>query len=299
LSRSQNNRAREADILWKIGSVYRKRNRWEEALSYLEDSKNQYENDSPGLAWCWINEGLIRSSQGQYDDAIEAFNYGLEIGENRQYDRIVAASTLNMGIIDAIRGEFDKATLLFNTCVNSYEQLDRPVQKAFALHNLGLCFTATLNYPSALDAFEQSVTIAQGNGDLILTALNYVHKAAVYLELNDRTLVASYCARALDTFKEIDYPLGVAETYKVLGRLYTQKQDWATADGLLSESMRLCQQYQKPLGVAEVQREIGKLYLAQNELDLARTTLDAARVQFETLGAGHDAHVTSELISAL
>jgi tetratricopeptide (TPR) repeat protein len=150
-----------------------------------------------------------------------------------------------------------------------------------------------------LDAFEKSITIAQEKGDLILTASNYVHKAVVYLALNDRTLVATYCARALDTFKEVDYPLGIAETYKILGQLYSQKQDWATALGLLNESLRLCQQYEDPLGIAEVNREIGKLYKAQNKIEMAGETLKTAREQFVNLGAQHDVAVTDKLLDTL
>jgi tetratricopeptide (TPR) repeat protein len=298
LARSQNNTEREAYTLWKLGGVYRKRNRWVEALSYLAESKKHQAEGSEGLAWCWMNEGLIKSSQGFYTEAIEAFTYGLEIGERLHHDRIVAAATMNMGIIDIIQGNFEKATLLFYNCIGSYDQLDKPKQKAFALHNLGLCFTAVANYASALDAFEKSITIAQDISDLILTSLNYVHKAAVYLALNDLTLVATYCARALDTFNEVDYPLGIAETYKVLGQLYTKKQDWATAQGLLNESLRLCQQYEKPLGIAEVNREIGKLYIAQNKTEMARETLQTAHEQFLQLNAQHDATVTKKLLEA-
>ncbi|MDA0712080.1 MAG: tetratricopeptide repeat protein [bacterium] len=299
LSRSQNDTRRQADILWKLGSVNRKRNRWEDALSYLGDSKVLQEPQSTGLAWCWINEGLIKSSLGRYDEAIEAFDFGLEIGEKRQSDRIIAAANMNKGIIDSIRGDFERAARLFTTCVSTYEQLDRPTQKAFAFHNLGMCYSATSNHPNALDAFEKSIHIALETGDLILTALNYVHKAAVYLELNDRTIVASYCARALDTFREVDYPLGVAETYKILGRLYTLKEDWATAQGLLAESLRLCEQYEKPLGVAEVRREMGKLYFAQGEMDSARSALESAHAQFDILGARREVFVTLELLRTL
>ena len=206
---------------------------------------------------------------------------------------------MNKGIIDSIRGDFERAARLFTTCVSTYEQLDRPTQKAFAFHNLGMCYSATSNHPNALDAFEKSIHIALETGDLVLTALNYVHKAAVYLELNDRTIVASYCARALDTFREVDYPLGVAETYKILGRLFTLKEDWATAQGLLAESLRLCEQYEKPLGVAEVRREMGKLYFAQGEMDSARSALESAHAQFDILGARREVFVTLELLRTL
>ena len=97
----------------------------------------------------------------------------------------------------------------------------------------------------------------------------------------------------------MDYPLGIAEVYKVLGRLFTRKRDWTTARGLLEESLRLCEEYDNPLGAAEARRELGALYAARNDPDAARRSLEAAREQFEGLGARHDVEATRELLSAL
>ena len=139
---------------------------------------------------------------------------------------MVADATLNLGTLANIQGDFQQAVLLYQTSLALFEQLENIGSIAIIHHNLGMSYTAQQNWAQALDTFEKSLEMAQEKGDLILTALNYVHKAVVYLELNDRTLVATYCARSLDTFREVDYPLGIAETYKVLGRLYTQTQEF-------------------------------------------------------------------------
>jgi tetratricopeptide (TPR) repeat protein len=170
---------------------------------------------------------------------------------------------------------------------------------AQAYHNLGKCFAAKENWTQALDAYEKSLEISQDQGNLMQSAINYVNKAAVYLELSDMTLTATYCARAVDVFREVDYPLGVAEAYKVLGQMFTRKQEWVTAQGLLEESLRICEEYDNPLGVAETCRSLGLLHQTRSETDSARTSLEQARDQFQSLGALHDVETTSELIAAL
>lgn len=291
----------EAQLKWKLGRVFRKRNRWEQAIEYIHESQALYEKlqDTAGLARCLTSEGAIFFTRGQFAEAIDNFQQALQIGEQTDNQRLAASATSNLGTCAAIRGDFEQATTYYNNSLVLYEQLNVPNQIAQLLHNMGLCQVPRQNWAQALDMFEKSLTISQEQGHIVLTALNFVHKAQVYIALNDHTLVASYCARALDTFQEVDYPLGIAETYKVLGRLYTKKQDWATAYGLLSESLRLCQQYEKPLGIAEVQRELGRLYSAQDNTSQARSTLEIAREQFATLGARYEVRITEELLNTL
>ena len=299
LARSQAQKEREADLLWKIGRVLRKRNRWDEALTFIEESRQGYAPNTPGLAWCWINEGLIRASQGRYDDATQAYEYALEIGEQINVNRIVSAATLNLGIISSIQGDFDRALLQYQSSLSIYEQLDAQESIARTYHNIGICHIAQSNWAGALDAFEKSLAIAHEAGSMILTAVNYIEKAAVYLELKDTSIVATYCAQAIDICREVDYPLGIAEAYRVLGKMYTAKSDRVTAHSLLTESLTLCERYDDPLAQAETRREIGRLHISTNALEEARDILETARDQFTALGAQHDIEVTQNLIDGL
>lgn len=290
-----------ADLYWKIGRVCRKRNQWNKALENIQKSRTLYEaaESKKGIGRTLISEGLLQSSLGNYQASSDAYFEAIAIAEDIQDNYLVSDASVNLGILASIQGNFERALRLFENSIPYYEQLNKPLSIARTYHNIGLCQTAQKHWPEALDAYEKSFSIAEEAGDLILTALIYVHKAVVYLSLNDLTVVATYCLKALDICKEVDYPLGIAETYKVLGKLYTQKQDWATARGLLNESLNLCEQYKKPLGIAETQRELGLLYHAQNDFEQARVYLTQALSGFRSLGAQHDVSVTENLIENL
>lgn len=301
VAKNQHNQKAEATLLWKIGRVLRKRNRWDESLLHVRESRQIRETiqDSPGLAWCWISEGINHFNQGLYPQAIEVYQRALEIGHQINDRRIISSATMNLGVLATIKGDFELALLHYQNSLSLYEQLNSLGPMSQTYHNLGMCYKARAHWPEALDMFEKSLAIALDRGDMIMSALNYIHKAEVYLVLHDLTLTTTYCAQAVDICREIDYPLGIAEAYRVLGSAFTQKGNLATALGLLTESLQLCQQYQDRLGQAETKRVLGKLYVARNDKEEARLWFENARNQFELLGATHDVTITRQLLENL
>lgn len=294
-------RASEGTLRWKLGRVYRKRNLWDEAITQVQESRKIHETleNQTGQAQCWNSEGLIYFSQGNYANAEEAYHFAIQQSEAIGDQRIASGASMNLGILANIRGDFGRALLLYQNSLTVYEQSDSREAMARAYHNIGICYSAQSNWPAALDAFEKSLDIALTAGHLILSAVNYIEKASVFLELNDTSVAATYCAQAIDICKEVDYPLGVAEAYRVLGKMYTAKGDYSTAHSLLTESLNLCDQYNDPLAHAETRRQIGILHISTNETEQARNTLETARQEFETLGAQHDAQITQNLIDTV
>lgn len=300
-ARRLKDRGAEANLLWRIGRVYRKRNRWEEALDHLHKGQSIFQaaGDVPGVARCLISEGIVNFERGDYPSATEAYRQALETGERIDDRRLVADATLNLGILATIRGDLDDALGHYRSSLSLFEQVESPGALARTYHNLGMCFIAREGWTEALDAFEKSLEISQKQGNLRQSAMTYVQKAAVYLELSDATVAATYCAKALDIFQKVDFPLGVAEVHKVLGSLFTRRQNWATAQGLLEESLRLCRQYRNPLGEAETHRAIGALRAARNEREQAHTSFEEALRLFENLGARREAEITRNLLQGL
>jgi len=298
-ARRLGDRSAQASLLWRRGRVHRKRNRWTEALDSVSEARRIYEDlgDGAGTARCRISEGVLAFERGDYDSAGAAYRQALEAAEHIDDRRIMADAANNLGILATIRGDFDQAIGHYRNSLALYEQLQRTGPAAQAHHNLGICHASRRNWTQALEAFEQSLESSQKLGNLWQTGMTLVHKAAVFIELGDSDVAASYCARAIEIFREIDYPLGSAEAYKVLGRLFTHRQDWTTARSLLQESLRICEAYENPLGTAEAHRELGQLYARRGDADEARASLTEASEAFERLGASHDLELTQDLLS--
>lgn len=288
-----------ADTLWKMGRVERKRNRWERALEHLNESADLHAaaGNTLGLARCRIAQGNVYWERGDLDAAAAAFGDALDAGEQNDDRSIVADASNNLGILATIRGDFDQAEVRFASATSNYEQLDNRRALARVHHNLGMGHLARRSWDAALDAFETSLEVSLDTGNLRLAGSTFVQKAAVYVELGDAEVATRYCARALDIFQEVDYPLGQAEVLKLLGRISTIRENWATAEGLLQESLRICTDYGSSLGAAEARRELGLLSRARGRGQEAQRLLEEALSGFEALGAQHDAHRTQDLLS--
>ena len=301
LARRLDDRASEAALHRQAGRVYHKRNRWEDALSRLKSSRDIYEEleDESGITRCRVGEASVDFSRGDYPAADDAFRSALETAERIDDQQTVAGVNLNLGLLANIRGDFDEAIARLQNSLTLYEQMDKSSSVARLYHNLGICHSSQGRWTEALDSFERSRTISQDEGNLRQSAMTDVHRAAVFLELGDSQVVASLCARAIETFQEIGFPVGIAEAYKVLGRLFTRKKEWATAQGLLEEGLKICEQYDDALGYAEILRDLGRLHQEREDPAAAKQSYETALDRFQALGAGHETEVTRSLIDAL
>ena len=294
-------RTTEAALLRQSGRVFHKRNRWEDALGRMKASRTIYEElgDESGAARCRVGEASVDFSRGNYPAAEDTYLAALETAERIEDRQTIAGVTLNLGILANIRGDFDEALLRFQKSLGTFEQLEKPGSVARLYYNLGVCHSSRKQWKEALDAFERSLEISHDTGNIRQTAMVHVHKAAVFLELGDSSVTATLCARAIETFQEIDFPLGIAEAYKVLGRLFTGKGEWATAQGLLEEGLRICEEYDDALGRSEMHRDLGNLYAARNDLSGAGTSYRTALEGFETLGASYEVEATQALLASV
>ena len=301
VARAEEDQEAEADILRKIGRVCRKQSRWDDALGHISQSRAIHESLSNdlGIATCRVSEGIVHYERGDYLSAREAYRFALEIGETLGNRRISASASLNLGILENIAGNFEQATANFGEALTAAQQESYTVLEGRAYHNLGMCGISREDWPAALDAFERALEISEGIGDLALAASSYAQKAHVYLHLNDRTLSAAYCTRALDIFQEVDRPLGKAEALRILGRLVGSGGGHRTGRDLLDESLDLFVRFENPLGEAEVRREIGKLEVERGNTDQARVHLSQAVGIFDRLGARVDVERTQLLIEGL
>ncbi len=301
VARAENDQIAEADILKKMGRVLRKQGKWKEALRHIADSRVIHDtlSNDLGVATCRVSEGIVHFERGDYPSAGEAYRFALEIAEQLGNRRIAASANLNIGILENIAGNFEQATANFSEALMAAQQQSYTALEGRAYHNLGMCGISREDWASALDAFEQALQISEGIGDLALAASSYVQKAQVYLRLNDRTLSAAYCTRALDIFQEVDRPLGKAEALRILGRLVGSGSAYRTGRGLLDESLDLYVRFENPLGEAEVRREIGILESEQGNPEEARTHLIQAVEIFDRLGARVDVERTQALIEGL
>jgi tetratricopeptide (TPR) repeat protein len=90
--------------------------------------------------------------------------------------------------------------------------------------------------------------------------------------------------------------LGLAEVTKILGIIFTRKEEWSSAEKFFIESMKLNEKYESPLSLAETQFEMGLMCKKKGDIEEALNMFKSAFEGFSTLEAKEDlAKVQAEL----
>jgi tetratricopeptide (TPR) repeat protein len=275
--------------------------RWEEAVPPIQKSLEAYRElgDAQGQARALMSLGIVYQEQGNYPASEEAYRKAHEMARGAKDRRTVANALNGLAVLATIRGEFGDAVARYQESLDLCRETGNRVGMARAYHNLGMAHADRKDWPSAMESFEKGFEEAQAEGLLDVMANIHLSRAELLLELGDGSMVALCCARALDIFKKIEDRLGEADTYRVLGRLFTLRRQWATAGSLFRDSLRLNEEYGKPLNVAEAQRDLSRMHAARGHRSEAKAGFGAALSSFERLGAMGDAAEIRQLIAAL
>lgn len=295
-----------AALLRRLGRVLSLRNRWEEALQYLDRSLEAYRGlgDEEGQARALVDRGIVFHEQGDYSAAAKAYEEAvalaqLALAQKGRMQDVVAYASNNLAVLATIRGDFDEAISQYQTCLAIYQEIGERREAARSYHNLGMTHADRHDWNAAMDCYSRSFEIAQAHQQLDVMANVYLSQAELLLDLGDSSMVTACCVRALEIYRRIGNRLGEADTYRLLGRVFTLRQQWSTANSLFQDSLRLNEEYNNPLGTAEAHRDLGKMQAARGHNTEARASFESARAGFRQLGARADMAEVEHLIHAL
>jgi tetratricopeptide (TPR) repeat protein len=288
-----------AELLWRIGKSTLRLRKWREGLLFLDQSLLLYkaESDEAGQAMVQMHRGIALHEQGDYDQAEKVYGEALHLGEASGKVATVAEVEANLAVLKSMRGDGDGAILLYQRCLARFETLDDSNGLARTYHNMGMTHAKKENWREATQCYEKAFEIAHEVGSLDVVANIYLSRAELMMALGDTSMSATCCALALDIYRQTGDKLGEADSYRLLGNVFTLRKQWATAETLFADSIRLNIEFDNPLNVAETHRDLGKLYTARGQKMKAQESFTAALAGFENLGARADVEIVNALIA--
>ncbi len=296
--RDEENRAY---LLCRMGRVLSRWDRCEEALDYIDRSQRIYEGveDEHGLARVTLSRGIVFYLQGNYEAAAAAYGESLEVAQRVGDMNMAANVTNNQAVLSTIKGDLDEAVSQYEASLGMFREAEDDRGIARSYYNLGKTHVDRQDWTSAMDCFERGFEVAQKDGYLDAMANMHVGMAEVLLALGNSMMVPMCCARALDTYRKIGNRIGEADTYRLLGRTFTLRKEWTTAEGLFKDSLGLYEEYSNPLGIAEAYRDLGEMQVAQGRQREARVSFESALAGVQKLGAQGDVAEVERLLQDL
>lgn len=201
LARRKGDSIEVGKALFNVGTSYRQKGNFEQAVRYYEQGKVIFNNHK--------NEDI----EAQGADILQLLYYSLH-----QYKRGIESGT---------------------TAVNLSRKLNNKSVLGMALTNLGVNYSAAEKYDSALVCFEEALLIARQTNDQSMEHSNYLNIANIFLQKGDYKKTKPYYDKALLLAEKLSTSEGVVISKKGLALYHLSQKQNTLAEKYAREALEV------------------------------------------------------------
>ena len=267
----------EAEANLMISKIYWSQAIWDDCNHYVSKAMELFTSISSdsGISKCENMLGTLYGEKGEFEKAQQYLESALK--HLKEDDSSVRATILtNLGIINTITGDFDKAVLNYKIAVEKFESLNDTRRLSRVYHNIGMLYSRMEKYDAALDEFNKCISYSLDNEYLSNCAVAYVGKAFIYTKLKNSALADVYSDKAMEIAYKINDTLSIADIYKIKGMIQTEMDNFQLSEEFFENSLRLNKDLENKLNAAESAVELGNLLQKNEREEEAKPYLDSA-----------------------
>jgi len=291
----------KGELFMQSGAEKAREGSWEEAIMAYEKGLNLFRKIGhlAGVATAQKNIGNVFTEMGMWDEAIKWYKAALS-NAGRAGDVVLTAGIYNnLGVVLNSRGDWEKAISCYRASVRIYNSVGYRRGMAYAYNNLGMSYTDRREWHRAQKFYSDAMEIAVDIGELHLEATIHLNAAEAYLGLEELSKAKFECDKAIEISRKLKDKLGEAEAYKLYGVIYRALGDYSGSEGNLRLSIDMNLRCRSPLGAAEGYRELGLTYHEMGDDSKALQFLGESLSIFRKLRAKKDFRDVSRDISDL
>jgi len=258
---------------------------FEEALRYI--SRTLDEVGGAARARMLVGLGEIYISQSNFDLAKDTFSKSLALSRELNDAPRIVRSLSGLAKATHEQGDTSSASLLIDESLAIARQSDCPRELADTLHiKTDIVFAAGRRLEAEKSILE-SLSIYQGFGDEIGSALTLAYSSNFPLENPDHLLRHARCSQSISQFRALGDSHGVAYVAYTLARWCLQKGDVSEANDLYSEALGLFRTLGDRRGVVLSLVGVGRACAQEGDLARAKRLIDESlRICQELSGEG-------------
>ncbi|MFQ5883923.1 MAG: tetratricopeptide repeat protein [Thermoplasmata archaeon] len=248
-----------------IGVVHWSRGEYSNALENCEMGLEILEKigNQRGIAYSLNNIGNVYLGKGEFDTALENYRKCLEIGEKTGNQRDIAHILGNIGAVHLQRGEYKKALEHFRKSSEILEKIGDQQGIAYSLNNIGVLHEDTGEYDKALEHYRRSLEIVEKIGDQQVIATTLHNIGLVHNYTGEYDKALKQYERSLELSEKIGYQVGMAYNYCGIAEIYFKKEEQETALDFCNRAFELSEEIGVKEFVSDSRRIFGMIYCKQ------------------------------------
>lgn len=175
-------------------------------------------------------QGYAAFQQGQYPDALAAYERSLRLARQVKFPQNIAANLSSIGFLYGTLGQYDKAFSHLQEALHIVRSIQHTHDLAAGLHSLGAVYFFSSQYDKALAHFEEALQTPQGftNPREVAAALNSLGVA--YGSLGDYDKALEHFDRVLQMARQRNSPEDMATALNNLATVYVFQERYQDAE---------------------------------------------------------------------
>lgn len=239
--------------------------------------------DIGGQATTLSNTGNIYGNLGDYQKALDLYRQALAIHNSLKEEHGAAIVINNIGWAYGQLGEYEKAIEYYTQVIESFRKRGNNGGRAKLYNNIGVNYAKLNDFSKALEFHLQALDLRPEKNDRDGRAASLNNIANCYAHLGDKQKALEFYTQALALHRSVQNDRQLATTLKNLGVFHRDEGQIPKALEYLNEARTLSAKVGDRDTEASVLSEIAKIELARGDLVSARTLIEQAIAQSESI----------------
>jgi tetratricopeptide (TPR) repeat protein len=287
LSQKLNDHKTHANSLRQLGNIKLRQSRWKEAIACFEHSYKICQDNGEPLQEAYALNSLAAAHfhTASWRKMEEACDHARAIAERLNDDDLTACVYNNLGAMYNLQGQWDKALAALHKSLPLFEKLGDLRGLAETYNNLATAYRDKEFWHEAGKCYAKSLELARQAGDTLVEAQVTLNRVELYLLMHDLDMAEKQSQLALRAFHGLGHKSGEADACRLLGVVYTRRDNWGLARKYLEEALQLSTHHNNRLGLAETHKSYAEYWQARGNKKSALKHLQKAIEHYKLLKA--------------
>ena len=244
-------------------------------------------------------QGAAAFALGALDRAADRFGTALEMARADDDALLTARATNNLGAIDALRGDADRAIAAYQLAIPSYQRMGHSLGLAESWHNLAISLRTRGELNAADEAERRAIEYANEAGNARLAAMSQVGRAEISLRRGDYAWARATASRAVGVFAGLPDFLLQSDALRVQADASDRLDQRSDADAALGIALELARVHGHRVQIAQALQTQAQTLARRGRFADARVVGTQAREAFSELGSVETADELAEFLAGL
>lgn len=213
--------------------------------------------------------GMIKRFYGDMTGAMDYVQRSRKMSEEARDNKVLAAALNNIGVLARDQGDYARALEYFEKALAVYEILGDKGTISLSLNNIGTVHGTQGNQTQALEYFQRALKLGQAANDKNMIAYAVNNIGLTYHRYRDYPRALEFYQQSLALREELGDKRQAALTLNNIGLLHREQGDNKKALEYYRQSLAIREKLDDQSGTAYVLNHIGYLYYLQGDYQQA------------------------------